>query len=1289
MAFGYDGSVRIKADLNHSNFDRGLSYMTKQVNTFGSTLKKIGGMVAIAFGTAALVNFAKESIKLASDIQEVQNVIDVTFGNGAAQIEEFAQTAAEAYGLSELAAKQYTGTMGAMLKSSGLSTSAAQEMSMALTGLAGDIASFYNLDTDTAFEKIRAGISGETEPLKQLGINMSVANLEAYALSKGITKSYNAMSQAEQVLLRYNYLLSVTTDAQGDFARTSGSFANQIRILQLNFDQLRISVGNALIPIAEAVLPSINAIIAGLTKLANVFAKVTALLFGKSPEVKATSGIAASAGAAADATDKLAESTAGAGSAAKQAEKDMKGVLASFDELNILASNAAGSVGGAGGGGGGASAPDLEIPSYEAEIEDVDQLGEAFESLGELFVKTLDDILAGMPAFKQALLDFAAGFNEFNQKLYDAFTFPGVKERVEELGRELADAFNGLVNAINWELWGRTLGAGLNLGLQFLTEFLYTFDWINLGKRFAEFINGLVYEVDWYDFGRLLWTHFKLALETFAGFILGLDMPALAQAASDIAKGFFDSMQESIANIDWAGIGRQIAEFLNNIDWVGVINSIAGALQEMVGAALEMLGGFIQNADTGTLIAAAIFFGSKLLRSLISKVLIPIGKQVADNLLKKVAESITTSGTASLISTALKGLLGGISIAVGISLVVSSIKDITVNGANFKNVVTGLIGGALVGAGVGFFLGGPAGVALGAVIGVGLTLSLEGVVSQIAHGVDLFGALATIIGTVFAGAGIGFAVSGGNIAGAGVGAAIGLTASIFLEITGIRAAGESAYAATEDFRFMTDIIKECEESSNRSSAAMQTLAQNVDGLTSSLADVGAAQALVDEIYAINDNASASAQELELMATKVDLLNNLGLDGLHLTIDETTGRIIETKEATDQLIISLQKEAETAALQELLVQAYKDRYQAVMDAEKATRGITEAEKALADTERELTDTPWWDLQKHAELTAQQEKQTEALEAATDARDAAVTAYNDLSGAIDTYSVSLTDLSGPEANVGVELEKRMESVRGTVEQMSSDMPAYGEGIGGGLENGIAKGTEPIGPMFSEFLSETAGAISDTWGNVDADTTKQWSEIRGNLNTTWTDVDKDAKGKFSGVKNTITSEMDGLKNHNWASIGSSIMNGIKGGMESSLSSISTWARSAGNRLANALKGTNSAASLQGSVRSYASGSYALPEAYSAHNLPHLANGAVIPPNQQFAAILGDQRSGKNLEAPAGLIRQMVAEGSQAAGGVGRGGDMTIIMEIDGREFGRASYRYGTAEQQRVGVRLVEVRT
>ena len=113
-----DGSVVISVDMDHSQFDRGVSHMKSSINKFGSTLKKLGGIVAMAFGTAALINFGKESIKLASDIEEVQNVIDVTFGRGAAQIEEFAKSAAEAFGLSVLSAKQYTGTMWAILKSS-------------------------------------------------------------------------------------------------------------------------------------------------------------------------------------------------------------------------------------------------------------------------------------------------------------------------------------------------------------------------------------------------------------------------------------------------------------------------------------------------------------------------------------------------------------------------------------------------------------------------------------------------------------------------------------------------------------------------------------------------------------------------------------------------------------------------------------------------------------------------------------------------------------------------------------------------------------------------------------------------------------------------------------------------------------------------------------------------------------------------------------------------------------------------------------------------------------------
>ena len=932
-AFGFDGSVRIKADLNHNNFDRGLSSMKKQVDSFGSALKRLAGTVAMAFGTAALISFGKESVKLASDIQEVQNVIDVTFGQGAAEIEEFAKSAAEAFGLSELSAKQYTGTMGAMLKSSGLATSAAQEMSLALSGLTGDMASFYNLDTDTAFEKIRSGISGETEPLKQLGINMSVANLEAYALSQGITKSYSAMSQAEQVLLRYNYLLSVTGDTQGDFARTSGSFANQIRLLQLNFDQLRISVGSALIPIAQAVLPSINAIIAGLTKLANVFAQVTALLFGKSAEVKAASGVAVSAVAAADATDRLSESTAGAGEAAKKAAKDMKGVLTGFDELNILASAAADSMDDAAGGMGGAGG--------------------------------LEDI-------------------------------------------ELSDG----------EIWGDAhVNPEISAEIYALTEKL---------KEMIPLIAGI-------GAGFLAWKIAKTLIPDL-GLIQGLLGSAMVAVGVTL---LVDSIKDII--------------FGDGLTWQNILKGAAGGAIAGGGLGFMLAKALGLTWAQGMLGGAVIGLGLALLVESIADIIVR-GLNIGNGILGAIGGAIAGAAAGFLFLGGPGGAVLGATIGVGVSLLLESIADIITHGQNLGNSVLGLIAGALIGSVAGLFpgVGGPL---VGATIGVGLTLLLQGITSQINSGVNLWGALQTIIGSALAGAGIGFAIGGG--VGAAAGFVIGLVAGILLEITGIKAAGEAAYAATEDFQTMSRILDECEDSANRSSFAMETLRGNIDNLTTSLAEVGAAQQLVDEIYAINENANASAYELETMATKVELLNSMNLEGLHLTIDETTGRIIETKEATDQLIVSLQKEAETAALQELLVQAYKDRYQAVADAEDSVKKIDAAEQALKKTEQELTNTPWWDFQKHAELTAQQEKQTEALEAATDARDKAVTAYEELSGAIDTYSGALTDLSEPEASVGVQLEERMASVRQTVEGVAADMPGYGKNIGEGLEKGMSDG------------------------------------------------------------------------------------------------------------------------------------------------------------------------------------------------------------------------------------------
>ena len=224
-------------------------------STVSTTATKIAKAIGSAFVTKQIIEFGKAAIGVASDLNEVQNVVDTTFGTeGAIKVNEWARNAAEAFGESELQAKQFTSTLGAMFKSMGVGQADMEEMSMSLAGLAGDMASFYNLDPTEAFEKLRSGISGETEPLKQLGINMSVVNLEAFAMAEGITKSYQEMTQAEQATLRYQYIMSATADAQGDFADTSDSLANQQRILQLEIQTLAAEIGQDLMPIAQEIL---------------------------------------------------------------------------------------------------------------------------------------------------------------------------------------------------------------------------------------------------------------------------------------------------------------------------------------------------------------------------------------------------------------------------------------------------------------------------------------------------------------------------------------------------------------------------------------------------------------------------------------------------------------------------------------------------------------------------------------------------------------------------------------------------------------------------------------------------------------------------------------------------------------------------------------------------------------------------------------------------------------------------------------------------------------------------
>lgn len=411
------GRIDLDLGLNYGEFNRELGGIAGQAtNLVGGAFKKLGGIVAAAFAVKGLVDFSKEAVNLASDLQEVQNVVDVTFGSMSGEINAWSSNMIEQFGLSELSAKRYSSTMGAMLKSSGLTGVQMKNMSKDLTELTADMASFYNLSGDDSFEKIRSGISGETEPLKQLGINMSVANMEAFALSQGIKKSYQEMNQAEQSLLRYNYLMSVTKDAQGDFARTSYSWANQTRILSEQFKIFQGTMGAGFINILTPVVKWLNFLVRKLQIAAEYFKAFTEMIFGNANAVSNTTGAAAAATAdAADSMGNMGAATQDAGKKVKKAGKDVKGSLAGFDQLNTLTQSTAAAMGDAADAAGAAGT-----------VGSVD-LGSM--TTGELDLG-LDD--TKLNAFKQSLSGIKDIANGVWQSLKNVFG-PSIQSAINEL----------------------------------------------------------------------------------------------------------------------------------------------------------------------------------------------------------------------------------------------------------------------------------------------------------------------------------------------------------------------------------------------------------------------------------------------------------------------------------------------------------------------------------------------------------------------------------------------------------------------------------------------------------------------------------------------------------------------------------------------------------------------------------------------------------------------------------------------------------------------------------------
>ena len=445
----YDGSIRINTNIDTDGLKRGESEIKGSMDRILSSAKRFAGIIGLAFSVGKLVQFGKEAIELGSDLEEVQNVVDVTFTTMSENVNEFAKNAAISAGLSETMAKQYVGTFGAMSKSFGFTEEEAYKMSTALTQLSGDVASFYNITQGEAYTKLKSVFTGETETLKELGVVMTQNALDAYAMANGFGKTTSAMAEQEKVALRLRFVQDQLSAASGDFVRTSDSWANQVRIMQLQISSLKATVGQGLINVFTPVLRVINILLAKLATVANAFRAFTELITGRKSEAGSLTGISGDVEAgyneAAEGAENLAAANDDVAKSAGKAEKAAKGQISALDNLNNLTSSS-----GSGGGGGTGDSIDFgELAEGETVLDKVNDSTDALlgklKELRDIFIQGFWDGLGGLEYRLESIKNSIASIKN---SLIDIWTDPAVLSSADLWAQSVSYMLGSLVGSL-------------------------------------------------------------------------------------------------------------------------------------------------------------------------------------------------------------------------------------------------------------------------------------------------------------------------------------------------------------------------------------------------------------------------------------------------------------------------------------------------------------------------------------------------------------------------------------------------------------------------------------------------------------------------------------------------------------------------------------------------------------------------------------------------------------------------------------------------------------------------
>lgn len=563
---------KIKSAVNSTaHFSSANQKASTSLSSLASQLENIKKRAAQLVSLKAIATYLANAVTKFNDFYEATDLFNNAMGELSGQATELINKMESLLGIDLTEAMTNIATIQSLATSFGLASDKAYILSKNLTQLAYDESSYWNKDTATTFTAIASAISGELEPIRRLGVDLSQARLQQELLALGFNKQVSSLSQADKAVLRYIAIMKQTTNIQGNLAQTISSPANMVRILKSEISQLAKAVGQLLYPAFKAILPVLIAAV----DLIKEFVVSLASVFGQKIEFTDFSKTQKDIGGVANAMDDTADAT-------KAAAKAAKDYTMGFDELNIIdPSQNSGSSGSGGGGAAGNLLGDVDLSQYDMFK---DYAGSAVDEI-KAKLKSLDSFQIGTQIGEQ--------LNKLMGMIYDAI------HSVDwaSLGAVFADGINGLVDSVDWDLFGRLLADRFIIEFELLGGFLSQLDWTSVLNAFIDGFSGFFHElsdwiatVDWTSIGKQLTDKISDALQN-------ADIEKLARVLFNFITDSINAVSDFLAGTDSYQLGQDLVDFairaVTSVDWAGLAQAIGRFFGEAFIEALDFMGGLV------------------------------------------------------------------------------------------------------------------------------------------------------------------------------------------------------------------------------------------------------------------------------------------------------------------------------------------------------------------------------------------------------------------------------------------------------------------------------------------------------------------------------------------------------------------------------------------------------------------------------------------------------------------------------------------------------------------------